>query len=360
MSAIWILGGAGRTGRAIAARVASAGLDVVLVGRDAARLEAAAGKLGRGVSTFVAADVPAIIRALSRDAPAVVINTVGPFAETAGPIASACPAGAHYVDLSNELSAAQATFALHDAAVAREQTLVTGAGFGVYATESVVMNLCKDRPAPERLRVDAIASVEAEPGRLGEALAATIVDVLAAGGRRYERGRLVRSRLLGDFETLSSRRQDRQDRQRRIGGTRSCSAGIRRAVCRRRVEPGTDRPGIAAAAATLADSPACSVASKPGQTPARRNRRQGAGVEEVGRAATFLGTRAGDVVWGRDERRLVADRRRHALHRRRSERSCNGPASREGADGRLHAGLAVRGRSRNAHGSGVRQMMIRS
>ena len=74
---------------------------------------------------------------------------------------------------------------------------------GVLATESIVLRLVQSLPGAERVRVDAMASVDSEPGRIGEALAATIVGVMAAGGRRYADGRLVRSRLLSDFATMT-------------------------------------------------------------------------------------------------------------------------------------------------------------
>ncbi len=45
------------------------------------------------------------------------------------------------------------------------------------------------RPTPHRVRVDAVGSVAVEAGLLGAAVAAGIVDVLTAGGRRYENGR---------------------------------------------------------------------------------------------------------------------------------------------------------------------------
>lgn len=53
------------------------------------------------------------------------------------------------------------------------------------------------------MRVDAIPSVEIEAGTLGQALAATIVEGLPAGGRRYEGGRLVKARLGGDPQHIT-------------------------------------------------------------------------------------------------------------------------------------------------------------
>jgi short subunit dehydrogenase-like uncharacterized protein len=198
---VWILGGTGRSGRAIATELRSRGITPVLVGRDPDRLSRAAGGDGR---TVVAGDVPAVVDAIRRRKPAVVINTIGPFTSTAGPIAGA---GAHYIDLANDLAAVSATLARHG--TTDGCTLVTGAGFGVTATESVVVKLCAGMPTPSRVRVDMVPSLAAEAGPLGEALAATLLDgipgVEGGGrfqGRRYEGGRLVRARLAGDAADL--------------------------------------------------------------------------------------------------------------------------------------------------------------
>ena len=83
------------------------------------------------------------------------------------------------------------------------RTLITGAEFGVLATESVDAMLCQDRPPAARVRVDALPSVATEQGAVGEVLAATIVGALPEGGRRYQGGQLVRSRLGSDPERLT-------------------------------------------------------------------------------------------------------------------------------------------------------------
>jgi short subunit dehydrogenase-like uncharacterized protein len=203
MNEIWILGATGRAGRSIAAQLAARHVSPVLVGRDPARLRELAGTIGGKPRIVAAGSVDAVITELAQSTPAVVINTIGPFTETALPIVRACPPGTHYVDLANELFAVTDVLGLHDEAVASGRSLVTGAGFGVLATESVVLKLCEDRPPAARVRVDALAMVEAEPGTVGPALAASLIDGLAAGGRRYEHGQLVRARLGGDFERLT-------------------------------------------------------------------------------------------------------------------------------------------------------------
>lgn len=222
---VWILGGAGRSGRAIAAELMSRGVSPVLVGRDAARLAEASAHSGHG-RTVLAGSVEAMTDEIRRQQPAVVVNTIGPFTATASPIARACLAGSDagrdagrdsgrgsgsdYVDLANDVAAVSTLLGLDEAAAAAGRTVVTGAGFGVTATESVVVRLCAGRPAPTRVRVDAVPSLEVEAGVIGAALAATILDGLPGveggrryDGRRYQDGRLVPARVGADVVHLT-------------------------------------------------------------------------------------------------------------------------------------------------------------
>ncbi|WP_260190256.1 hypothetical protein [Actinophytocola gossypii] len=120
------------------------------------------------------------------------------------------PAGVDYVDLANDLAALTTTLGLGEEAAAAGRTLVTGAGFGVTATESVVVTLCDGRPAPEHVRVDMVPSMAMEAGVVGEALAGTLVDGLPGvegggrfQGRAYRGGRLVPARYFGDPSRLT-------------------------------------------------------------------------------------------------------------------------------------------------------------
>ncbi|MGC5410365.1 saccharopine dehydrogenase NADP-binding domain-containing protein, partial [Streptomyces sp. DT225] len=194
-SEMWILGATGRVGRAVAARIMAAGTVPVLVGRDAGRLREAAAGLGLDAESkiVVASGVDAMAAEISRQRPAVVVNTIGDYAESAVALARACLPGGHYLDQANDPVAFHRLFALHDEAAAAGSTLVTGAGFGVAGTEAIVARLCESRPVPSHVRVDALASTAVEEGVLGAALATSIVDGFAMGGRRYDDGRLVRT-----------------------------------------------------------------------------------------------------------------------------------------------------------------------
>jgi short subunit dehydrogenase-like uncharacterized protein len=191
--AVWVLGATGRTGGAIVRRLHEAGVPLVLAGRDRARLAAVAAALD-GAPRLVVGTLGLALAGLARDAPGVVVNTVGPFATTGVAVARTCPPGTHYVDIANEFAAVEDIVRLDRQAAARGQVFVTGAGFGVLATESVVLRLCHGRTRPAMVRVDALASVALEAGVLGPALAATIVGLLAFGGREVRHGRLVRAR----------------------------------------------------------------------------------------------------------------------------------------------------------------------
>ncbi|MEV3966026.1 hypothetical protein AB0M34_35055 [Nocardia sp. NPDC050193] len=194
---IWILGATGRVGRAVAAQIVAAGAVPVLVGRDAGRLRTAAADLGLDADSkiVVASGAEAMAAEITRQRPAVVVNTIGDYAETAVLLARACMPGGHYLDQANDPAAFHRLFALDDEATAAGSTLVAGAGFGVVGTEAIVARLCENHPVPSRVRVDTFASTAVEQGVLGPALATGIVDSFAMGGRRYEGGRLVKTRL---------------------------------------------------------------------------------------------------------------------------------------------------------------------
>ncbi|MCU1530292.1 MAG: Membrane protein [Frondihabitans sp.] len=194
---IWILGATGRVGRALALRLASAEIpNVVLVGRSEEGLQRLVASLpAAAVTTKALANFGDMLAAVQKARPRVVVNLLGSYGETARPLAESCLPGRRYVDIANDLASVSAMAGLHDQASRAGSTLITGAGFGVLATEAVVVRLCADMPTPVRVQVDALASFASETGVVGDAFAATSVDVITSGGRVYRNGDLVPSRL---------------------------------------------------------------------------------------------------------------------------------------------------------------------
>jgi short subunit dehydrogenase-like uncharacterized protein len=202
---IWILGATGRSGRAVAQRIERASeLPLVLVGRNPSGLADAASALERPARTLALPTYQAMAEAVRAEQPRVVVNALGSYSESAPLIARACLPGGHYVDIANDTATMSALRELHVDAVAGGSTFVTGAGFGVLATEAIVAKLCAGGPVPASVQVDAIASVAGEPGLLGEALAGVVIDVLLAGGMRFRNGHLVPAPLASPVRHLTA------------------------------------------------------------------------------------------------------------------------------------------------------------
>ena len=77
-----------------------------------------------------------------RSSASVVLSTIGPFARQAGPVIDTCLAAKlPYVDIANEWPAVRGLLDRDQQARAHAVTLVTGAGFGPAATETLVLRL---------------------------------------------------------------------------------------------------------------------------------------------------------------------------------------------------------------------------
>ena len=199
MKAIWVFGATGLSGRGVARQLVDRGADVVLVGRDQNKLAAVSLSVGGSARTRVVSGVPELVRLLHVEKPGVVVNAVGPYSATSLPLARASlAAGVHYLDQANELEPVRELLELDGEARRNGVTLVTGAGFGVLATEALVIELRGDHRPPARATVAAVPAVR----ELGSSVLASAVDLIAYGGRRYRDGQLVRCRLGAHHERI--------------------------------------------------------------------------------------------------------------------------------------------------------------
>jgi len=191
-STIAILGASGLVARAIISELGpSDERNLVFIGRDQGRLSAAAAGSASAVTFAVGddRDWAAILDRVPR--PDLVLNLVGPSTDTAPPVLEWCLRnGAHYCDVANELDAFEHTLARDGDARRAAVSVVTGAGFGVVATEALVLALRGDRAPARSARVAAMPGMATK----GRNVAASAVEVLAAGGRAYRGGVLTRIR----------------------------------------------------------------------------------------------------------------------------------------------------------------------
>jgi saccharopine dehydrogenase (NAD+, L-lysine-forming) len=194
---VLLLGAAGNSGRLIAADLAARGLSVRLAGRRRGPLEDLAGKLSAGgattgVRTVDLSDAVSLAEAIT--GAALVLSTIGPFARQAGPVIDAClAAGVSYVDIANEWAAVRGLLDRDDQACARGVTLVTGAGFGLAATETLVLRLVDQMgTVPGLVRVAAAAEVT----QRSDGVRQTIQESLSQGvAVIYRDGQVVREPL---------------------------------------------------------------------------------------------------------------------------------------------------------------------
>lgn len=128
MARIAVYGASGRVGRAVVARLAAAGAEVVVAGRDEARLRAAAPH-GAELALAGLDDPRALGRALAGCA--AVVSCAGPFLERGAPIVEAAlQAGVAYADTAAEQAWVHRVFERYGPLAAeRGVALVPGAGF---------------------------------------------------------------------------------------------------------------------------------------------------------------------------------------------------------------------------------------
>lgn len=134
---VLLYGATGFSGRALATALHAAGVDLVLAGRDAARLAPLADSLGVPWRAFPLDDPDAIDAGLHGIA--IVMHAAGPFAITAAPmLRAAIRAGVDYLDLAGEWQVFRDALALDDRARAAGSMLLPGVGFGIAITDCLL------------------------------------------------------------------------------------------------------------------------------------------------------------------------------------------------------------------------------
>jgi short subunit dehydrogenase-like uncharacterized protein len=202
----WMIYGAnGYTGELIAREAVSRGLKPVLAGRNAERLQPLAAELGLESRSFGLDDAAGITRQL--EGIGLVLHCAGPFSATSAPMLEGCLAvGAHYLDITGEISVFEHAQTLHDRARAAGVVVCPGVGFDVIPTDCVAAALKDALPDATHLALGFDSRSGFSPGT-----AKTSVEGMAQGGMVRSEGRIERVPLafrtrridFGDGEKLA-------------------------------------------------------------------------------------------------------------------------------------------------------------
>ncbi len=185
----WMLYGAyGYTGVLIAEHAVSRGHRPILAGRDAAKLEPLAARLGLPFRVLDLSDPDALDAALS-DVD-LVFHAAGPFASTSAPMVDAClRTGTHYVDITGEIRVFEQNLARDAEARAAGIAVMSGVGFDVVPTDCAARYVASRVPDATSLEI-AFSIV----GPVSGGTAATAVDAATEGILVRRSGRIVRQR----------------------------------------------------------------------------------------------------------------------------------------------------------------------
>jgi short subunit dehydrogenase-like uncharacterized protein len=155
---VMVYGATGFSGRMLAEKLRESGRDLVLAGRDAARLEAVAHALRTAYRVFNLSDSERIEHGLADIA--LLLNAAGPFVDTAPVLIDACIAThTHYLDLAGEWPVFATAQSRGREAAAQGVMVMPGVGFAIVASDcllahagasaedTVLLRLAISRPA---------------------------------------------------------------------------------------------------------------------------------------------------------------------------------------------------------------------
>ena len=147
-----IYGATGFTGRLIVEQAIARGLEPIVAGRSAERLNALArtwGLCARSAALEDRTGLGDMLRGVD-----VMLNAAGPFHETAPPLVEAClDSGVHYLDITGELRGIERLAGLDRRARASDIMLLPGVGFDVVPTDCLAAQLAERLPQADSLSI---------------------------------------------------------------------------------------------------------------------------------------------------------------------------------------------------------------
>ena len=201
----WMIYGAnGYTGELMAREAVRRGLKPILAGRNQESISALAADLGLDNRVFSLDDAQAALRGV--EGCKLVLHCAGPFSATSQPMIEACLAsGAHYLDITGEISVFQNAHLQSDKALRADIVLIPGVGFDVVPSDCLASSLVEALPAATKLVLAFEAGGGPSPGT-----ARTSVEGLVKGGCVRRDGKLVKVPLAWKSRAVPFAHAERQ------------------------------------------------------------------------------------------------------------------------------------------------------
>ena len=201
----WLIYGAnGYTGELMAREAVLRGLQPILAGRNEESISTLAGELGLQSRVFSLDDAKATLGGV--EGCKLVLHCAGPFSATSQPMIEAClAAGAHYLDITGEISVFRNAHLQTDKAQHADIVLIPGVGFDVVPSDCLASSLVEALPAATKLILAFEAGGGPSPGT-----AKTSVEGLVKGGCVRQDGKLVNVPLAWKSRTVPFAHANRQ------------------------------------------------------------------------------------------------------------------------------------------------------
>ncbi len=182
MSKWMIYGANGYTGELIAREAKQRGLNPVLAGRSADKVQPLADELGFEARVFDLNDATANLQDID-----TVIHCAGPFSATSAPMIEACLASkTNYLDITGEIEVFEHAHAQNERAKQAGIVICPGVGFDVIPTDCVAATLKQALPDATHLALGFESRSKNSPGT-----AKTSVEGLASGGKTRKDGKII-------------------------------------------------------------------------------------------------------------------------------------------------------------------------
>ncbi|MEW5938018.1 MAG: saccharopine dehydrogenase NADP-binding domain-containing protein [Chloroflexota bacterium] len=191
-----LYGSYGYTGNLIAEHAVRAGLRPLLAGRDPARLQAQAERLGLDFRVFALSDRSALEETLRATPP--VVHCAGPFVHTWRQMVEAClRTKTNYIDISGEIEEFEAVAQLDERAKDAGIMLLPGAGYDVVPSDCLAAHIKRRLPSATHLKL----FIRGVGGGVSRGTARSAIENMQRQGRIRRDGKIITVRPAWKVET---------------------------------------------------------------------------------------------------------------------------------------------------------------